>query len=67
MSHRAHRNLFWVLVVTLIALHLYDFRGAVPGLLWGVVPWDLAYHLFWMLAALGVVVYLTEIVWQDDG
>lgn len=32
----------------------------------GFLPWDLAYAVFWMIAAAGVVIYLTERVWRSD-
>lgn len=31
----------------------------------GFLPWDLAYAVFWMLAATGAVVWLTHRVWPD--
>jgi hypothetical protein len=32
----------------------------------GWMPYDLAYHLAWMLAATAVVVYMTYGPWKDD-
>ena len=32
----------------------------------GFLPWDLAYAVFWMIAATAVVLYLTERVWRDE-
>ena len=32
-------------------------------MLLGFLPWDLAYHLWWMLAAAAAVLYMTDVVW----
>ncbi len=63
---RQHRVLWWGIVAFLVAGHLFDLREAVPGLIMGLFPWDLLYHLLWMALAAMAVLYLTEIVWVDD-
>lgn len=56
-----------MLIAALLVLHL-DFWNAGRGgaLILGVLPYDLAYHLAWMLAAWAVVVYMTVKVWPDE-
>jgi hypothetical protein len=36
------------------------------GLVLGFLPWDLAFHLAWMLGAACVVVHMTDRVWPHD-
>ena len=60
------RVLVWAGAVGLIALHI----GAPdrPGLVAGWVPWDLAFHLGWMIAAGLLVEIATRVAWRDvDG
>jgi hypothetical protein len=63
MGRRGHARVFAAIALALVLLHLWHFPGAVavPG--W--MPWDLAYHLLWMLAATGAIFYLTAKVWPE--
>ncbi|PCC68090.1 hypothetical protein SAMN02745121_04565 [Nannocystis exedens] len=67
MSPAAHQRLFAVLAVALIVLHV-DTWNAGPGpLVFGWLPWDLAYHLAWMAAAAVLVFYMTSsALWPED-
>jgi low affinity Fe/Cu permease len=57
---------FAAAVVVLLALHVYDpWGGQGPLTAWGL-PWDLVYHLLWMLAATALVLVMTYRVWPDD-
>jgi hypothetical protein len=54
------------MVAALGVLHVAPIplpRGVVLGFL----PWDLAFHLLWMLGAACVVVYMTDRAWPDLG
>lgn len=66
MSPRAHHTLLWVLVAALIVLHVDVWNHGRVGLVFGWLPWDLAYHLLWMAAGAGVVGYLTLGPWPDE-
>lgn len=65
MDRRAHARTFAALAIVLTALHLAHFPGALEVRVLGWMPWDLAYHLAWMLAATALVFYLTARVWPD--
>ncbi len=67
MSRRAHRLVFAGLVGVLLVLHLDVWNHDVGGLVFGWLPWDLAYHLAWMAAAAAVVWYMTLGPWTEDG
>jgi hypothetical protein len=57
---------FAVVVVVLLGLHVFDpFAAAAPRLP-ASIPWDLGYHLMWMVAAAATVVWMTHRVWKDD-
>ncbi len=65
-AHSRRRVVFAAAVVVLLVAHLWPpYRGASP-MIAGFLPWDLAYAVFWMIAAAGVVIYLTERVWRSD-
>lgn len=66
MSRRAHHTLLAVLVTALLVLHVDVWNHDRAGLVLGWIPYDLAYHLAWMLAAAAVVLYMTYGPWQDD-
>ena len=56
-----------MLVVALLLVHVAPPRGGPDPLLFGVLPWDLAVHVVWMLlAALAVVWMTTRALWPDD-
>lgn len=67
MSPRAHRRTFAAIVLALLALHVDVWNHGRGGLVLGWLPWDLAYHLGWMLAAAVAVVYMTVGPWRDEG
>ena len=55
-----------VALLLLVALHVLPTPGDPQWVLLGFVPWDLAWHLLWMLAALGVVLFMTGPPWPDE-
>ena len=66
VSRRAHHTLLAVLVTALLVLHIDVWNHGQGGLVFGWMPYDLAYHLAWMLAATAVVIYMTLGPWPDD-
>jgi hypothetical protein len=66
MTRSRARTAWVVLVSILLVLHVWPpWVGEDPVWL-GFLPWDLTYHLLWMIAALAVVLFMTERVWPDD-
>lgn len=65
MGRRGHARIFAATTVALVLLHLLHFPGALDVAVLGWIPWDLAYHLGWMLAATGAIFYLTAKVWPE--
>lgn len=65
MSRRAHHLLLAALVTALLVLHLDVWNRHAAGLVFGWLPWDLAYHLAWMAAATAVVWYMTLGPWTE--
>ena len=65
MGRRGHARVFAALTVALILLHLVHFPGAFDVAVLGWMPWDLAYHVAWMLAATAAIFYLTAKVWPE--
>ncbi|MGH1343127.1 MAG: hypothetical protein ACRBN8_16335 [Nannocystales bacterium] len=63
---RRRRGLIWAAAAVLVGVHVWSpSRG---GIVAGVLPWDLAFHLGWMLAAGLLVEALTRTAWRDvDG
>jgi len=63
---RRRRGLIWAVAGALVAVHVWSpSRGEIVA---GVLPWDLAFHLGWMLAAGLLVETLTRVAWRDvDG
>ena len=49
----------------LVAGHVFapTAEGGTLGIDW--LPFDLGYHLIWMVLAAGVVLYMTEKVWPE--
>lgn len=67
VSPRAHRRLFALLTAALIVLHVDPYNAGPGPLVFGWLPWDLAYHLGWMAAAALLVVYMTSsVIWPED-
>jgi uncharacterized membrane protein len=57
---------FTVVVLGLLALHLWPPHGGPAPIVFGVFPWDLAWHLAWMAAATLVVFAMTSRrLWPD--
>ncbi len=66
-ARRRHRWVFAAAVVVLLVLHVDVWnQGRGDGLILGFIPYDLAYHLLWMLVAWAVVIYMTVFVWPDE-
>jgi hypothetical protein len=55
---------FTALVTASIVTHVLQWPADGPPML-GFIPWDLGYHLLWMVGATGVVLYMTEVLWTD--
>lgn len=54
-------------MVLLLVLHVDVWnQGRGDALILGFIPYDLAYHLLWMLVAWAVVIYMTIFVWPDE-
>ncbi len=54
-------------MLVLLVLHVDVWnQGRGDGLILGFIPYDLAYHLLWMLVAWAVVIYMTIFVWPDE-
>jgi hypothetical protein len=73
LSRKTHARIFWAVVAVLLILHVDVFNHLEPGsdpsdgvAPVGWLPWDMAYHLLWMVAAAGAVFYLTAKVWPSD-
>lgn len=67
MSAAAHHRLFAVLAAALIVLHVDTWNAGPGGLVFGWLPWDLAYHLLWMALATLLVFYMTSrAIWPED-
>jgi NO-binding membrane sensor protein with MHYT domain len=57
------RRWVWAAAAALMGLHVWAPHR--DGLLGGVLPWDLAFHLAWMLAAAGLIEVMTRVAWRD--
>lgn len=65
-GYQTRRALVWVAAVGLIAVHVWapDRQGLIAG----VLPWDLAFHLAWMAAAGLLIEIIARVAWRDvDG
>ena len=61
------RSLPGVVLVLLALLHLVPPHGGPDPVVLGVLPWDLAWHLLWMVAAGAAVIAMTSPrLWPDD-
>ena len=61
------RRIFIALVVVLFVVHVFPPRGGPEPILFGVLPFDLAVALGWMIAAGLVVVWMTSrSLWRDE-
>jgi hypothetical protein len=58
---------FTLLVVALVAAHVWPPFGGPEPFLFGALPWDLAISLAWMVMAAGAVVWMTTAsMWPDQ-
>lgn len=55
----------WIAAAVLIALHVFPPQGDTSVLIWGFLPWDLAFHIGWMVAAAGLIYATTRFAWRD--
>lgn len=60
------RRILSVALVVLVVVHLSPVPGDPARVVAGFLPWDLAWHLGWMLAATLVVFYMTGPPWPDE-
>ena len=60
------RRILSVALVVLVVVHLLPVPGDPARVVAGFLPWDLAWHLGWMLAAAVVVIYMTGPPWPDE-
>jgi len=66
VRYEQRRRLIWVGVAALLALHVWAPHR--DGVVAGVLPWDLAFHLAWMAAAALLVELFTRFAWRNvDG
>ncbi|MCA9711075.1 MAG: hypothetical protein KDK70_34860 [Myxococcales bacterium] len=63
---RRARLVLTVALLGLVVLHVVPLPGDPQWIVLGVLPWDLAYPLLWMLAAAIVVAYMTGPPWPDE-
>lgn len=64
---RTHRLIFAALSAGLLLAHLDPWNAGPRDLVFGWLPWDLAYHLLWMAAACALIFYMTSrAVWPED-
>ncbi len=60
------RRILSVALIVLTVLHVVPIGGDSDALVLGWMPWDLAYHLLWMVGAAAVVLYMTGPPWPDE-
>ncbi len=60
------RRILSVALAGLVVLHIVPPGGDPQWMLLGFMPWDLAYHLLWMIVAAAVVLYMTGPPWPDE-
>jgi hypothetical protein len=46
-------------VAALLVTHVVQWRAGQRPTLFGFLPWDLAYHLLWMVAAAAAIIFMT--------
>ncbi len=65
-ARRRHGLIFAGVVVLLLGLHVDVWNhGRGVELVLGWIPYDLGYHLLWMLVAWVAVLYMTVFVWPE--
>jgi hypothetical protein len=60
------RRILSVALVVLVAVHLWPVPGDPTRVVLVFLPWDVAWHLGWILAATLVVLYMTGPPWPDE-
>lgn len=66
MTRKQHSRTFWTATIVLCVLHVDFFNHGVGSvLLFGWLPFDLAYHILWMVLAAVLVFYFTHSVWRS--
>lgn len=60
------RRILSVALLVLVVVHLLPIPGDPTWIVARFLPWDLAWHLGWMLAATLVVIYMTGPPWPDE-
>lgn len=65
MSAPVARRVLSGLLLALVGAHLFAPRLDTSWMLAGFLPWDIAYHLLWMLAAAVGVLFMTGPAWPE--
>lgn len=65
IRNRRNKVALAVLVVVLLVTHVVQWRPGLEPMVLGFMPWDLAYHLIWMVAAAAVIFWWTTVDWDD--
>lgn len=66
LAYTRRRGLLWAGAALLIAVHIVAPDRA--GVIGGVLPWDLAFHVAWMVAAGILIELIVRFGWRDvDG
>lgn len=60
------RRILAAALVVLVVVHLVPVPAHPARVVLGFLPWDVAWHLGWMLAATFVVIYMTGPPWPDE-
>lgn len=66
MSASAARTVAAVIVIALLVLHVVPPHRGTQPVVFGALPFDLAYALLWMAAAWGAVLWICGRVWPDE-
>lgn len=66
MNRRAHAYVAGAWTLALVVAHLWPVTDGNTLLVAGWMPFELAYRLAWMGAAVALVLYITVWVWPDE-
>lgn len=63
LAYEQRRRLLWAGAAALVAVHIMAPDRA--GVIGGLVPWDLAFHVAWMVAAGILIELIARLGWRD--